>query len=905
MSENYYKQRLGFLDLFTKEQKELAGGGAWTLEPRSIKFRHGDSLAELKVPYHLGADDETAIKNAICGLALLLKKRFEVSDKTPGEIPPSVQVNIAQPLRDKTYKIELLLEDSIEKEIATDLLMTVPYLDGAVLINWFGPQGHGKDFIKWFSRLMEKTLQAEAGSDTGEKTSYLALLGVINSIKKCKENLKDLRIRGLSYEKLDIVIGFSVHSLLSRSLTQLFARLKSSDIAYYNADAERTLKSAISPGVFLSISSNLLANSLNPYGMDKELYDAIKPHLGDISTLGGNSDQAALGAFKKIKNDKTIIEKIALQQTISRFRAITVEYLINFDVQGVPAHKLLYDIYPDDRLVKSLFGDLKTLEKIKKSLGEIKKNYEKDTARLEAVGLLEGFLSGFGKAKRKKWFSSSKTEDADDPVEIVKSALACLFDEHIESFVSAMRVYLVDRRSKFDNKTLIDEYKRGRLYRFSTDNRAVLKSLSVDLEGQLFVDMKDFTRRTLQVKEIAMAEFMKENFYMPILDAAAKYKPTEVILETENDLRLNALPGDAAIFSGQLSTLISLAHDIQSVINQYVIKLKKRLPPVKDAFLLSEINRSFQEKKQELKKLRQGLAKSSVKNTSAVKAKMSALAEEEARVENQYREELEAAISHEMEAGVFISYGTKAEIMILEGGKAAQTQLTVAIGEKINEAARGTDRNSAVRIKLEMMLEQERIKRKKPELKYPFDVYIDKTFTVRIPPEICVNIEELPDKEKPTDAKAMATRIARECFEDFMTISSGKSKSSLRVLEQSTGLYNKGQAMSKNALAAYIGEAKGTKFFFRKRIGTRELHESIQKGFFFPSDMLEFWIGYERTATKEILEVFHRSGEIVFKGFEAMDPTVVFEILHPEGGFFKVLKLHHLMKWITEAKKKQ
>ena len=145
-----------------------------------------------------------------------------------------------------------------------------------------------------------------------------------------------------------------------------------------------------------------------------------------------------------------------------------------------------------------------------------------------------------------------------------------------------MRASLADRRGEFNQNMLVEEYNRGRLYRFSVDDWTILKTLATEEEGQLFIDMKDFTRKTLKVKEIAMAEFMNEHFYKPILSAAAQYSAGIGVSSDERGITLTNLPGDAAIFSGGVSYLIALARDIQQIIRRYRDQLAQKLPPMRN-----------------------------------------------------------------------------------------------------------------------------------------------------------------------------------------------------------------------------------------------------------------------------------------------------------------------------------
>ncbi len=465
-----------------------------------------------------------------------------------------------------------------------------------------------------------------------------------------------------------------------------------------------------------------------------------------------------------------------------------------------------------------------------------------------------------------------------------------------------MLMHMVDRRGEFDENMLKREYKRGRLYRFSIDNRDILTTLEVSEEGQLFIDMKDFTKKTLKVKEIAMAEFMKDNFYKPIIDAASRYSAGSGVHESAGGIRLNSLPGDAAIFSGGAANLVSLTQDIQKVLRYYREKLAKKLPPVKDELLVEEINKKFEAAKEELANKRRALEKLVAKGDKKAEEMLRAVMGKEHRLENNYRDELESAISGEMEAGLFITYGTKAELMLLEGSEDLCGPVTVAIGEKINEAARGTDRNSMVRAKLEMMLEEERIRRKNPKVKYPFDVYINSLHRLRIPFELDGDIRKLEHRKTNVDVKHIAQMVANECYGELKKLKSGMPPYSLKALESAVAIYNKGQALSQEAFKAYMKETKGGKLFFTKIVNLKDLTSSIQEEFFFPFEPLEMHFGYEIREGMEFVDIFVKSGEVVFKGFEAKSPTVVFEMLDRDSDFSKAIMEYHFKEWLEEVK---
>ncbi|MBI3754851.1 MAG: hypothetical protein HY265_01640 [Deltaproteobacteria bacterium] len=486
---------------------------------------------------------------------------------------------------------------------------------------------------------------------------------------------------------------------------------------------------------------------------------------------------------------------------------------------------------------------------------------------------------------------------------IINGLIAYRFDEEVEKFVSSMRELMINRRSEFSSETLKMEYERGRLYRFSTDERHILKELAIEAEGHLFVDMNDFTRKTLRAKEITMADFMESNFYKPILSAASRYgSSTSGLANNKQSIKLNNLLGDAAVFFGVFTNLIALAGDIQQIMRRYKEQLKKRVPHIVEEELLQNVHRNFEAVKEDIaRELAETERAAVASGKKELKEKVLELKEKEQRLEKTYGEELEAAIGQEMEAGLFIAYGSKAEIIAMRDS--FWGEVTVAIGEKINEAARGTSRSSIVRAKMERLLEEERMKRHNPNLAYPLDVYIDTTYGILMPTSLDDLMEAIIIQKNISKARDIAQILAQESYKDLRSIISGEPFSSLRILTTTSDIYNKGQALSEDALNAYIKENRGKGFFFKRKAQITELDKEIQKTFFFPFKILELWFGVFVTEGMKNIEIFCKAGEITFKGFEAATPTVVYEIVNKNSEFSRFLLKHHFDTWYEDAKR--
>ena len=917
MSILFRKERIALLNQLVKNGEGLVSGLFLTLDTGSLRFRHGESLAELKVPYHLGGEDEEVVEKAVMALAALLKMRFDTAvvpvaapERRAIDVAGHFPADIKHPLREKGFRTDALLADSAERLAADEIISTTPAVDGGILVGWLGPDGAGKNFMLWFSRLIEKALKDEATNDLGEPTAYLALLAVMNCVRKKKDLIKDMRVKGLSYEKMDLLVGFSLYNALRSALNRLFGKLEEKRAAYYIVATEILLKTALEPRTFISIQSNLLSSSLNPYGISKEVFDLLAERLRGVEGMKDSCEGAILRLTKEVKAEKELREAVFVQSGMMRMRELLADYLTRFDMPGMADHEALHDLYQDDRQIKAVITDSSAADKIAAALTGIKDQYAKDFKRSEAIEALRSFVAGFVKLKF-RWFSKGPRKEIEDgTTAVLEGFLACLLDEYVEQYTASMRACMVDRRESHDPNALLDEYKRGRLYRFSVDDRPVIKTLEVGFEGQLFIDMKDFTSKTLKVKEIAMAEFMKEHFYAPIIDAAIRSGMGTSL--DEGGIRLASLPGDAAVFSGSVGQLTGLAREIQKVLRDYRDKLSQRLPKGGEEYILQEIHKKFEAKKEDLRKLKLGLEKAAARGTQAepgsdenAAKRLAQIIEEQHALERRYRDELEAAITTRMEAGLFISYGTKAEVLTLEGTSRPAGGFQVSIGEKINEAARGCNRNSAVRAKLEILIEKERVGRKNEKLAYPFDVYIDKIYTVRIPPEFDSTIAALTARKKTADVKAITTWLAKEFFTDLASLVGGAPLSTLRILESSSDIYNKGQALSAEALTAYMRESKGTKSFFKKEVSVVDLDKSIRNAFFFQEENLEFWFDCALKSEGGGVEGFVKIGEVVFKGFESAKPTAVYEILNPDADFSKALHACHVAEWLEEANKKK
>ncbi len=909
MLDGYGKERLALFGPLLRKRPLLLSGNPWTVEPAKFRFKLGETFAELKVPYHLGKEDEQCIERAIQGLLGLLKERHEkavgasmldqqddqqpdfqkkptLSLKGPGAKTESEN----EPLPERTYRTNIFPEGSAEKLLVTKMITTTPLIDTSILKIWLDPNGSGKKFFDWVLKLMEKALVEEATHGEGEMTAYLALMAILNSIKKKKECIKGFWIKGVSYERLDISTGYALHQTVKTAIETLFTQIKAQSGIKTAPATETLLKSAIAPHAFLLIPSNLLSSSLNPYWLRNDVSEILSPILGEVTSWPDDLKALNRKVSDAVNSNAELRDRLESMYFANGLRERIIEYLMEFDVTGGADYTTFYNLYKEDR--QRHLKDGRAITSLMDQVNTLLKRFERDPKRTEKLKELLSFINSLKGCLVEKKVDSSRFIEASIP-RIVESFITLKLDAHVDRFVNASSGTMLDRRLKYSADLLVDEFKNGRLYRFATDSRPILKALAIEKEGQLMVDMKDFTKKTLKFKEIAMSEFMKDHYYDPILVAAKKFSAAAGLHGGGQGITLKNLPGDAAIFSGGTTNLIELAKEIRLITRRYREEIKKKFVPMLDKHI-----ENFR-KKYQVEKDRQS------KDAPDLEESLIALSDEEDLITSVSRDELEADITEDLECGLFISYGTKAETMIIDAKEGFSNDIKVAIGEKINEAARGTARNAAIFAKIENRYERERAARRTKELKYPFDVYIDKIYTIKIPLGLEESVEEEIDDRAKADHSDIVRTVSEEYQNDLEKLRLGMPVSSLKVLDVTTDIYNRGEAISHDAFNAYMIETKARKIYFKKNIMAKELHESIRENYFLPSDTIELWIGAELKEGSRQIEIFHRAGEISFKGFEASPPTVVYEILDPEGDFFKDLIKHHYTAWIEDARREQ
>lgn len=201
--------------------------------------------------------------------------------------------------------------------------------------------------------------------------------------------------------------------------------------------------------------------------------------------------------------------------------------------------------------------------------------------------------------------------------------------------------------------------------------------------GYLFADLKGFTSLTASLREVETRQFLRSGFYEPLLRLAKEYFKGGIDLTDRGGIRINNLMGDALSLCGEPSELLEFAE-------RATVRCRDEARELRARRRASEVHRAAEARRgaleAEVGQLRRQAARGTLDD--AGRARLEKLNEELARLE------VAGADGPDLDFGFFVSFGPPPIELTIEDDVFGK--LFVAVAEKINESARGVDRNGAV-----------------------------------------------------------------------------------------------------------------------------------------------------------------------------------------------------------------
>jgi len=194
-------------------QKKIDPQTYLRLRIERLPFKLGEGKG--KVPFLIDRELAEIISSSVQQLVDLIKKRNERELRSPLQI----YMPLTAPKRPKDVMERYLCTRDLrarplEKRIAEDAIYHNPYLDAGIVEGWFLQYKEPGRLIWALQRLYLKALEEEMQRQQWADITYLTHLCLVAHLKKVKETLKKVNIKGFSYEKLEQAVGQMLYSIL-------------------------------------------------------------------------------------------------------------------------------------------------------------------------------------------------------------------------------------------------------------------------------------------------------------------------------------------------------------------------------------------------------------------------------------------------------------------------------------------------------------------------------------------------------------------------------------------------------------------------------------------------------------------------------------------------------------------
>ncbi|MBW2699566.1 MAG: hypothetical protein JRF33_01995 [Deltaproteobacteria bacterium] len=953
----------------------------------------GESDADRVVPLSFSDTIQAVFNDAVDGLADLIRRRHDPAYNNEKQSALLTDERMRVPLWPKRFCPRSLGEDSPLMAIVRLSLLQSPDLDGGLLESWLSRKGGGRLLYETVLGLMVKSFRAARAHPNFSGVALMTHLAVLNEAQNAKERIKQIEGPALAWGRFERAMGMALHALLRQASEAALAKAGASRSDPAEQVDQSIMIASVSPLPFFSVKDKELDADLNPYSLSTDLDQLLMPAYQAALEHSNEPGDLLESLQRAVMVDSPLRGVVLSHAQVEHFRRLTLDHLMAGEDQAFESDRMLAMVYSSNQALLELLTNNYTMTVIASDLQKRAADPRRmPCAHAANQRLLEGIMLF---RDREANPGPAEQREATAVQELLERFLLHRMDEFASGHVNRARQRLVDRRGAMDISSLNREYEAGRLYRIAMDEQPLLRTRIVQNEAQLFVDLKGYTRRTAQAKELVMAEFMKNEFYEPILSAAKRYYGGATLVSSEENIQLVNLLGDAVAFSGNVVSLMGLARDIQHVFRNYQRKLQE-FSPEDDQDALQQVRtriaaerqqisqqvgmlqkelkeiqqqvfarsalddkakvdllqqeytqrferlqadyKSLQAQRQQatdealqiqftarmdavknshdrLKQVRQKvlvelkertgdamsrhlsdlLGRRLLEQIRATEDMIRALREKDNHLLDAMEEEERRRMGYGLEAGLFISHGAAAEVIELDDD--VWGMLRVAISEHINEAARGTARNGAVKMRLDEALSQARQKSSRPGLVYPFRVFVAQTGEFGLDDSLQALYRKAVAEKDEQELEGFLEKLAESTRERFREVS--RQQDSTRA--PSCDIYNLGEALSAKTLDAYLDKTRATHFFFQVQVQREELHPEFSQLFFIPDKGIHLIVGRDMREGQGDAEIFRYVGQVLFRGFEISRPTPIYEMLRPSSPFVRLLDMHHMKAWTEEA----
>ncbi len=840
-------------------------GGFLRLEPASLRFSLGTSLADVAVPVELSGDAAALLQGAAVELALLLASHhrgFVAGDDLDRLILredyaglPTVPPTLAAVGGGPDLRAAAQLAPGVH-----------PALTGGVVSAWMGKGGRGRSLVALWIELLRQGFAEMASSRGREETPFLVALALSASSAASQEAVRD----ALPGPPLDRYFRAAALCGLWLAARTGLAR------AWREAGREQggasdplllRLEASLTPTSFLGGRAGVLQGGATFYGLDFLAGVPGAEELAARLVAGGTPEEAQEDVARALREEEDLSRRAELAAAAARLRLLVAEGLAFAEARG-PRAALdpVRAAYSGPGALAGAIADEASRKALVRTLqAATPRGGGGDEPLQRAIQVLRGWRQN--EPGRAVGLTRGAAIDA-----YAEAAVALLADLALDRLAAGARRALSFRTGREAEGGSDAEWDGGRLYRLSARPGPILHPQEERRIGHLFADVKDFTRRTALLGEASMAEFLRREFYGPILSAAKEHFGGMGHLADRGGVTLNNLLGDAVSFGGRIDALVLLVRIVRSHLASYAHRLSREISSEVVAKQIAGIEQVQAEALGAARAARAQaealveVAPAGTPRHAAAMLRLQRAKAEEARLGTERERALARARGEALEAGAFISYGPQPLVLLVEDDVFGRNR--VAIAEKINESARGTARAAGARAGADAALRRERAQRGNPGLEHAWSVFVGQPLSLQLPPEL----EEAAVRAWHSGDGAGAMKLLSGPVRDALA-AAGR--------EEGAGagdIYNSGAALSEEALEAFLSEVHRSRDVRRLILDPAELPEELRGRWFFGDGRQELVACFQGS---RVLELFRKVGRAAFRGLGAV---VVWELCAEDGG---------------------
>ncbi len=828
-----------------------ARGELVRFDPARLRFSLGTSLSDLRIPVQVAPDAVAIVRAAAAELAMLLAthhRHFVPADDLDRVFLADGYASLPTPAATLGPS-----GGGADLRAAAQLGAAAhPALSGGILCAWMGPGGRGRSLTALFIESLRQAFAEMEASRGEEETPLIVALALFDELLATEERVRAV----MPAPPVDRYLRAGTFTGLWIAARTGLARAWRAAGRAPGDPLLAKLEAALSPGPLLGGRSTSLGGA-TLYGC--ELAAAVPRGDEIVARLaqGGDPDAAVGDIAQALAADEELSRRAEGAVAVARLRQMLLAAIAAAEAGGRgDAVTDLRDLYSAPGALASACAD----DRARKELA----------ARLDAGAALggeagpsmeqaRGALRGW-RAREPAACVGLSREAARGEYALAAGAVAC--DAALERLIGPGRRALVARTGAEAEGGAEAEWEAGRLYRITARGGAILRTAVQRPLAHLFADVKDFTRRTGLLGPAAMAEFLRTEFYRPILVAAKGFFAGMPHLADRGGIAVNNLLGDAISFSGDIEALVALAAEIRRLLLAYEARLAREVSSEALARQLAAIRARFEG---ELSRGAQALA--AARAAGGPRPQLARLQEEEARLRDERERALSRARGEGLEAGVFLSYGAAPVTVLIDDDVFGQNR--VAIAEKINESARGTARAAAARARADAALAAERAARSDVRLAHAWSVFIEPPLAIAIPPELeRAAVAAARAGDLPGALRALAGPV-RDAIE----------RAARAGGDEPGDIYNSGAALSDEALESFLAAVKSARKVRRVALDPAEVPAELRARWFFGTARLELVATFLPDGRPA--ELFRRAGRASFKG---LGSVVVWELAAHLGG---------------------